>query len=352
MALNLPGLPNLTGLQEQYSMDLSIIIVNYKTPGLVMDCLGGLFQNTSGINFEVILVDNDSHDGVEMIVQGGFPQVKFVQMGYNAGFARANNEGIRHASGEAVLLLNSDTIVEDNAISNCFTNLQRSTYVACGVQLLNPDRTPQMSGFYSVKGGLNFLLALPYAGAIVKFIGNLLKLKKPNVPKAAALTEVDWINGAFLMVKRSAFEKAGLMNEDFFLYSEEVEWCSRLRKIGKLCIYGDLHINHLLAGSSMATFDSSDKTYDNIFDKKGQQLMVSNFLRIRKEWGAGWFLFMLFLFILEIPFFLILHLLSHLFFLPNRYPFKTFGGYVRNVGKVVELSPRILSNKAWFYKML
>jgi len=333
-------------------MDLSIIIVNYKTPGLVRDCLAGLFQNSNGISFEVILVDNDSQDGIENIIQTEFPQVKFLQMGYNAGFARANNAAIGHSEAEAVLLLNSDTIIDDNAIGNCFRNFQRSDYVACGVQLLNPDRTPQLSGFFSVKGGLNFLLALPYAGAIVKFLGNLFSVKKPNVPEAKALTEVDWINGAFLMVKRSAFEKAGLMDEDFFLYAEEVEWCSRLRRIGKLCIYGDLHIIHLLAGSSMDTFQSSDKTYDNIFDKKGQQLMVSNFLRIRKEWGAGWFLFMLFLFVMEIPFFLLLHLLFHLFFLPNRYPFKTFGGYVANVWKVITLSGRMLGKKPWFYKVL
>ena len=249
-------------------------------------------------------------------------------------------------------MLNSDTIIEDNAIGNCFKNFQQSAYVACGVQLLNPDGTPQLSGFFSVKGGLNFLLALPYAGTIVKFLGNLFRVKKPNVPEATELTEVDWINGAFLMVKRSAFEKVGWMDGEFFLYAEEVEWCSRLRKAGKLCIYGDLHIIHLVAGSSMVTFQSTDKTYDNIFDKKGQQLMVSNFLRIRKEFGSGWFLFMLLLFILEIPFFLILHLLSHLFFLPGRYPFKTFGGYVKNVGKVIALSPRMLGGKPWFYKVL
>ena len=333
-------------------MELSIIIVNYKTPGLVRDCLSGLYQNTGSISFEVIVVDNDSDDGIEMILKAGFPDTKFLQMGYNAGFARANNEGIRHTTGDAILLLNSDTIVEDDAIALCCTRLLRSDHIACGVQLLNPDRTTQLSGFYAVKGGLNFLLALPYAGAIVKFLGNLFKVKKPHASEGKDLVEVDWINGAFLMVKRSAIAEAGLMDEDFFLYAEEAEWCSRLRRTGKLCIYGDLHIIHLLAGSSLATFQSSDKTYDNIFDKKGQQLMVSNFLRIRKESGAGWFLFMLFLFVMEIPFFLVLHLLSHLFFLPNRYPFKAFGGYVGNVAKVVALSYRILGNKAWFYKVL
>ncbi len=333
-------------------MDLTIIIVNYRTPGLVRDCLQGLYRYTSNISFEVIVVDNDSSDGLEIILQKEFPAVKFLQMGYNAGFARANNEGIRHSAAETVLLLNSDTILEDNVIGNCYAALRRSDHVACGVQLLNPDRTPQLSGFFAVKGGLNFLLALPYAGAIIKFLGKALKLKKPNVPEATELTEVDWVNGAFLMVKQSAIAIAGLLDEDFFLYAEEAEWCSRLRKTGKLCIYGDQHIVHLLAGSSMATFQSSDKTYDNIFDKKGQQLMLSNFLRIKKEHGSGSFIFILLLFVLEIPFFLVLLLISHLFLLPDRYPFKTFMGYVRNVGKVIALSDRILGNKPWFYKVM
>ena len=93
--------------------------------------------------------------------------------------------------------------------------------MACGVQLLNVDRTPQISGNYAMKGGLNYLLPLPFIGNILKFFATILKVKKPNIPEAKDVVEVDWINGVFLMVKKQAIDIAGLMDEDFFLYAEE-----------------------------------------------------------------------------------------------------------------------------------
>ena len=77
-------------------------------------------------------------------------------------------------------------------------------------------------------------MALPYSGRFIRWRGYTFKIKKTNVAEAHGTVEVDWINGAFLMVKKEAIEKAGLMDEDFFLYFEEIEWCSRLRKAGKL----------------------------------------------------------------------------------------------------------------------
>jgi GT2 family glycosyltransferase len=85
---------------------LSIIIVNYRTPGLVIDCLRTVYRETSGIDFEVIVADNHSGDRSEELILAEFPMVRWIQMGYNSGFARANNEAIRQSFGEAVLLLN------------------------------------------------------------------------------------------------------------------------------------------------------------------------------------------------------------------------------------------------------
>ncbi len=333
-------------------MDLSIIIVNYKTLPLTLGCIKSVLDHTTGMDLEVIVVNNDSQDESEAFIYKNYPAVRFIQMGYNAGFARANNEGIRRSNGAAVLLLNSDTIVEDDAINRCYDDFMKSDYAGCGIQLLNPDRTPQVSGLYAVKGGLNFLLQLPYVGACLKFIGNSLKIKKPNVPNVSGVVEVDWVNGAFLMVRKTAIEKAGLMDEDFFLYAEEAEWCSRLKKTGKLCIFGGLHVIHIQSGSALTTFGSEDKAYNNIFDKKGLQIMISTFVRIRKEFGAGWFLFVLLMFILEVPFFLAGVILSFLFMLDKRYTFPDFFGYCKNLGKTIALSYRIILNKPYFYKLL
>lgn len=334
-------------------MKLSIIIVNYKTPQLLLDCIGSVCEfDTTGT--EIILVDNFSQDDTELLLKKNFPAVRFLQMGYNAGFARANNAGIRIATGEVILLLNSDTIVKDNAINNALENLIASKdHVACGVQLLNEDGTPQISGNFAMKGGINHLLPLPYVGKLLKFIASLLKVKKPNVPVAEGLVEVDWINGAFLMVKMHAIEKAGLLDEDFFLYAEEAEWCSRLKKTGRLCIYGDEHVIHLQGQTANEAFESAGTGYFNLFDKKGLQIMLSNFLRIRKQFGVGWFLFDLFFYIITIPVFFLGLIFAKLFFgKRSRYSFQQWTGFLRNVISLVSYTPKIISNKPHFYKVL
>ena len=332
---------------------LSIIIVNYRTPGLVIDCLQTVYAQTGDISFEVIVADNASGDDSQEKIMSAFPSVQWISMGYNAGFARANNEGIRRSRGEIVLLLNSDTLVENGAIAGCCLAFSRSDYVACGVQLLNSDRTPQISGNYFMRGGLNYLLPLPYLGSWIKWAGGVFKVAKPNVPEADSLVEVDWINGAFLMVKRTAIEKAGLMDEDFFLYAEEAEWCSRLRKLGRLCIYGQFHVIHLQGASANATFDSAGKGYYNLFDRKGLQIMLSNFVRIRKQFGAGWFLLQLLIYLIGIPVFFF-GLLLHSLVRPSRnvYSFSKFFGYCKNIATVAAKSLIIIRNKPHFYKVL
>src|SRR5690349_14907578 len=187
-------------------IDLSIIIINYKSAALLADCLRTVYAQTSRISFEVIVVDNMSNDDSRRILTEQFPDILWVQMDYNAGFARANNAGYRQSRGWVILLLNPDTLIVDHAIENCFHSFYHSPYMAAGVQLLNPDGTPQISGNYAMKGGLNYLLPLPYLGNFIKKLGEKFKVSKPNVPNANDKVEVDWINGAFLMVKRFAWE--------------------------------------------------------------------------------------------------------------------------------------------------
>lgn len=334
-------------------MELSIIIINYKSAGLLADCLHTVYKQTAGLDFEVIVVDNFSNDDSERLVTTAFPLVTWIQMPYNAGFARANNAGIRAATGQAVLLLNPDTLILDNATRDCYWSLQQSNYVAAGVQLLNPDGSPQISGNYAMRGGLNYLLPLPYLGNFIKLLGNFLKVDKPNVPNASQTVEVDWINGAFLMVQRAALEKAGLLDEDFFLYAEEAEWCSRLKKTGKLCIFGQYKVIHLQGETANQTFGSAGKGYYNLYDRKGLQIMVSNFVRIRKEFGAGWFLFDLAAYIAAMLVFPLAWFIDRMVNGRNAaYQWRQVIQYGKNVSKLVGLSPRILANRPYFYKVL
>ena len=332
--------------------DLSIIIVNYKSANLIINCLQSVYQFTSGVNFEVIVVDN-SNDENKAEVLKQFSQVHWIDMNYNAGFARANNAGIRIAKGDAVLLLNPDTIAIDNAIAECYKRLQQSGYVGAGVQLLDINNQPQISGNFFVKGGLNHLLPIPYWGGFIRWLGYKTKRKVPNVQSAKQVEEVDWISGAFLMVKKQAIEKAGLLDEDFFLYAEEVEWCSRLKKAGRLCIFGDLHIIHLEGATINKSQNLKEKGYYNLYDKKGLQLMVSNHLRVRKQYGVGWFLILLLNYTWGLFVYFICSFFHRLFMFKNpAREWKKAAAFGKNVLKLWKLAPTIISNKPHFYKML
>ena len=329
---------------------LTIIIVNYKTAHLVLDCIKSI-QHFSQNAFEIIVMDNASDDNIENLLSANFPRVQFLQTGYNAGFARANNAAIKISNAPAILLLNSDTIILENAVEQCYKNLMASSYVAAGVQLLNADGSPQISGNFAMKGGLNYLLPLPVLGSFFKWLATIFGVKKTNVPEAKSLTEVDWINGAFLMVKKDAIEKAGMLDEDFFLYFEEAEWCSRLRKQGRLCIFGDLHVTHLQGESSGEAFASQSKGYYDLSDKKGFQIMLSCFLRIRKEFGAGWMLFLYFFYVINIPVYFLGFLFNSITGKVKENFFRWYG-FTKNVLRILAYLPRIILGKPWFYKVL
>jgi GT2 family glycosyltransferase len=298
-------------------------------------------------------MNNDPQDNNKEKFSTLFPSVKWINMGYNAGFARANNEGIRQSSGQAVLLLNPDTIIMYDAIEKCFRRLMQSEYIAASVQLLNEDRTSQITGNFFMKGGLNHLLPLPYLGVFLRFVAFSTGVKKTNVLHANEVEKVDWINGAFLMVKQTAIEKAGLLDEDFFLYSEEIEWCSRLKKQGKLCVYGNISTIHLQGESINKITNTKEKGYLELFDKKGLQLIISHHVRIRKQFGKKWFLFHLLIHTIEILIFSLCSFLDHLFRLSN--PFKDWEqikSYSKNIFRLWKLTPVIWRNKPHFYKIL
>lgn len=333
-------------------MALSIIIVNYRSTALIIECIDSIIQYNVDFDFEIIVVDNDSKDDGKEKIVGLFSFVKWVEMGYNSGFARANNAGMKIAKGDTFLLLNPDTISIDNSIHNCYQKLLASTFIAAGVQQINREGIPQISGNYFVKGGLNHLLPIPYWGNLIRWIGYKTKSRVPNIQIAKPIEFVDWISGAFLMVKRQAVERAGYMDEDFFLYGEEVEWCSRLRKVGALCIFGDLRIIHLEGTSINKDQNIEEKGYYNLYDKKGLQLMVSNHLRVRKQYGVFWFLFLLFNYTWGLILFFIISKIQIVFSASKALKEKNkVNAFAKNILKLWKLTPAIISNRPRFYKM-
>ena len=163
-------------------MRLSIIIVNYKSTSYILDCLASAEPSLiNDVSIEWIVVDNEQNDACNNVLSEKFPFIKLVQMGYNAGFARANNAGIKLAKGENILLLNPDTILIPGSIQECLSRFLNSNHIACGVQLVYPNHEPQFSGSNFVKGGMNHLLELPYWGSTLKYFASIFLEKSSSL---------------------------------------------------------------------------------------------------------------------------------------------------------------------------
>ena len=270
---------------------LSVVIVNYHSMPWLTKLFASVTQLYASENIEWIVVNNASghNDQQELLDQFSF--IHWLEMGYNAGFARACNKGIETSQGDAVLLLNPDTYFTDNSLVTCYNHLKDSDAVACGVQLYTPEGLPQYSASHFMRGGLNYLLKIPIWGSILKKLAAGVNVAKPSLDKAVGTQQVGWISGAFLMVKKEAINKAGMLDDSFFLYGEEVEWCYRLRKIGPLELYGNLSVVHLEGVNISNASGSEVNDYNYLYDKKGLQLMVSNHLLVRKVFGISWCLF-------------------------------------------------------------
>jgi GT2 family glycosyltransferase len=212
-------------------MDVSIIVVNWNTKSLLRDCLASVYEQSRGVDFEIIVVDNASTDGSKEMIRNDFPKVVLIENNKNSGFAAANNQGINVAKGRYVLLLNSDTIVLDDCIANIvsFADTQpRAGVVGCRV--LNSDRTLQPTCFM-FPSVLNLFLSSSYLYKLFpknRFFGR----ERMTWWNANDVREVDIIKGCFMLIRREAIEQVGRMDENFFMYAEETDWCYRFRKSG------------------------------------------------------------------------------------------------------------------------
>lgn len=273
--------------------DLSIIIVNYKTPGLILDCLASVYQHTSGITFEVIVVDNQSQDDSRARVLAAYPEVRWFEMGYNAGFARANNLGISHAQGRSILLLNSDTLLLDNLLDRCVRVLDTQPAVAAvGAHQLSRDHSVR-PGLYTTFAQMRRAFYILPSGQAAE---NWLKRQLPD-PVFADPNQVEWISGAFLMTRSETVARAGALDESFFMYGEDVEWGYRLGKQGRLLLLPDAAFVHLEYGSS----DDNQQHVVTHINRFKPQVQVSQLLWIRKQYGAGAYLVLIMHYVTMVP---------------------------------------------------
>ncbi|GAB2556174.1 glycosyltransferase family 2 protein [Spirosoma aerophilum] len=324
--------------------DLSIIIVNYKTPQLILNCLESLYTYTKGISFEVIVVDNQSGDDSQTIIQTAYPAVQWYQMGYNSGFARANNYGIRQATAPLVLLLNSDTLLIDNALANCVRVLtERPDVAAVSAVQLQANRQVRPNLYTSFGQMRRAFYILPGGLATERLLARLM----PD-PVYTDPNQVEWLSGAFLMTRKSVIDKAGMMDENFFMYGEDVEWGYRLGKQGKLLLLRDTQFIHLEYGSSE---DNQQHVVTHI-NRFKSQVQVSQLLWVRKQYGVLAYLVLMLHYVLMIPVVFIWKLAVNL---RDRQPvlsgLESQRAFTKQVGVFLKFFWKTLFNKPGFYKV-
>jgi GT2 family glycosyltransferase len=224
-------LARATCLNTFGSMDVSIIIVAWNVRELLGNCLRSVFRETHGLEYEVIYVDNGSVDGSVEMVRREFPQTRLLENKENRGFIKANNQGIEIAQGRYVLLLNSDTLVLDNAIAKTVAWADQHPEAAVvGCQVLNPDRTVQENcfRFYSTLNMLWDVLWLSRAFPKHPVFGR----KSYGGWDFNSVREVDVVVGCFSLVRMAAIRQVGVMDERFFVYGDDIDWCYRFVKAG------------------------------------------------------------------------------------------------------------------------
>jgi len=205
---------------------LSIIIVNWNTRDLVMQCLASVYASSPDKS-EVLVVDNASTDGGAAAVSTYFSQVRLIQNRENVGFAQANNQAIQECTGRYILLLNSDTQVLPGGLETLVQFMETHPEAgAAGAQILNPDGSLQLSCYPAptLTRELWRLLHLDAFWPYGEYPMTGWNLESPR--------EVETMLGACLILRRKALDQTGLLDQDYFMYSEEIDLCYRLRRKG------------------------------------------------------------------------------------------------------------------------
>lgn len=239
------------------NIELSIIIVNWHSSRYVRQCLKTIRDHFRNIPHEIIVVDNASYDGCDELIEKEYPWVKYIQSERNHGFARANNLGVESAQGELLLFLNPDTEILDSALSNLM-EVMRATPDAgiAGGKLLNSDLSVQTSCIQRFPTLVNQLLDIDLLRA--KYPGHPLWGTGPLYDGSDQPVAVEVISGACIMIKRDVFEKVGRFSTDYFMYTEDIDLCHKVRRAGYKAYYcPKAQIVHHGGGSSSQQGDHS-----------------------------------------------------------------------------------------------
>jgi len=233
---------------------LSIIIVSYNTEDILKNALSRVYQQTGLDNFEVIVVDNASADNSCDMVEREFPQVKLIRHDSNDGFAAGNNIGISEAKGDYILLLNSDAYVFDDTLKMTVDYMEANPTVGImGAQLLCEDGSPQPSArdFPTPWQKFRVMTGLDARNPSYETYYDYYKAEIREVPQPR---KVGWVPGTYFMIRREVIDEIGTLDELFFMYFEEVDYCFRATQAGWDIVFNPaVSVIHLGGQSSLAT---------------------------------------------------------------------------------------------------
>ncbi len=263
-------------------MDLSIVVLNYKTKNMVKECLRGIRLASPRLNYECIVVDNASGDGIEKVMRQEFPEVKFLAAPANLGYAAGTNVGIRASQGRYILIMNPDIAVFPDTIENLVKYMDENPEVGiAGPKLLNPDRTVQCS-VYRFPRRITPVYRRTPLGRTEAGKREVERYLMKDCGRDSA-QYVDWLLGACLIVRREALEKVGLFDERFFLYFEDTDWCRRFWEAGWKVAFAP--------SSAMVHFhrrESADSPlFASLFKKTTQAHILSGIKYFFKYRGKG-----------------------------------------------------------------
>ncbi len=230
-------------------MDVSIVTVSWNTRDVLRDCLRSIYSQSGKVKYEVIIVDNASSDGSVEMIKVEFPWVQLIANAKNRGFAAANNQGIALATGRYLLLLNSDTIVCDNAIEKTVKYADQNPETAVvGCQVWE-SRDRIQNTCFRFPSVLNVFL---YGTGLARVFKYNLFFGRERILwwRRDSDREVDVVSGMFMLVRREAIDEVGVMDEAYFVYCEETDWCYRFAKAGwKVVFWPGAKIIHVDEGS-------------------------------------------------------------------------------------------------------
>ena len=264
-------------------VEVSIVVVSYNTRDLLHECITSMLDNTRDIEAEIFVVDNGSTDGSVAMIESEFPQISLIQSQVNLGFGVANNLAIQRATGRYIVLLNSDAFFTPDSLNRAIRHMDETPACGLGGALLkgrNGEWQPSAKTFHSITNDLVVFTGLADKFPKSKLFGRMSRTWADEGESAC----VDWVPGAFAIIRPEALKKVGLFDPLFFFYYEEVDLCLRIKQAGfEIWYWPDVLITHLGGQSSkkLKRLEFSTKTAQVILWR-----MRSTLLYYRKHHGG------------------------------------------------------------------